>query len=109
MRQEPIKVFGHVTPADSRLLAVVCTVLESWHAEAELQLCGDVLSISYEGTFFPFDDVLDVLQPFLYENSVGKIDLIDMEAWTLTRAAIHGTTVSQTTRDLNTILDFSGH
>ena len=43
--------------------------------------------ISFEGVFFPLDDVLDALRPLLCAESSGKIDLIDMEAWTLTRAA----------------------
>ena len=38
-----------------------------------------------------------------------KIDLIDMEAWTLTRAAFSGTEITVKTVGLNHVLAYSGH
>lgn len=42
-------------------------------------------------------------------ESSGKIDLIDMEAWTLTRAAFSGTEITVKTVGLNHVLAYSGH
>ena len=70
---------------------------------------GDIFRISFEGVFFPLDDVLDALRPLLCAESSGKIDLIDMEAWTLTRAAFSGTEITVKTVGLNHVLAYSGH
>ena len=61
------------------------------------------------GRLLPLDDVLDALRPLLCAESSGKIDLIDMEAWTLTRAAFSGTEITVKTVGLNHVLAYSGH
>ena len=55
------------------------------------------------------ENVLDALRPLLCAESSGKIDLIDMEAWTLTRAAFSGTEITVKTVGLNHVLAYSGH
>ena len=53
--------------------------------------------------------MLDALRPLLCAESSGKIDLIDMEAWTLTRATFSGTEITAKTVGLNHVLAYSGH
>ena len=48
-------------------------------------------------------------RPFLKPESAGKIDLIDMEQWTLTRTTFAGTAMTTKTVGLNHVLDYSGH
>lgn len=109
MRQEPCKAFGHLFPADSALLDAVDTVLADWNVAGCAELEGDLFRIDFEGVFFPLDDVLAAIRPFLTPESAGKIDLIDMEQWTLTRAVFAGARVTTKTVGLNHVLDYSGH
>ena len=90
MREEPCKTYGHLFPADQHIADAVGAVLSDWNIPECTELEGDIFRISFEGVFFPLDDVLDALRPLLCAESSGKIDLIDMEAWTLTRAAFSG-------------------
>lgn len=109
MRQEPCKAFGHLFPADAALFAAVETALSGWNLPDCTELSGDLLRIDFEGVFFPLDDVLEAVRPFLTPESVGKIDLIDMEQWTLTRTTFAGTAMTTKTVGLNHVLDYSGH
>ena len=93
MREEPCKTYGHLFPADQHIADAVGAVLSDWNIPECTELEGDIFRISFEGVFFPLDDVLDALRPLLCAESSGKIDLIDMEAWTLTRAAFSGTEI----------------
>ena len=109
MRQEPCKTHGHLFPADGRVLDAVNAVLTDWNIPECTELEGDIFRISFEGVFFPLDDVLDALRPLLCAESSGKIDLIDMENWTLTRAAFSGAEITTKTVGLNHVLAYSGH
>ncbi|MFR6520004.1 MAG: hypothetical protein ACLUPV_12585 [Bilophila wadsworthia] len=94
MREEPCKTYGHLFPADQHIADAVGAALSDWNIPECTELEGDIFRISFEGVFFPLDDVLDALRPLLCAESSGKIDLIDMEAWTLTRAAFSGTEIT---------------
>ena len=95
--------------ADQHIADAVGAVLSDWNIPECTELEGDIFRISFEGVFFPLDDVLDALRPLLCAESSGKIDLIDMEAWTLTRAAFSGTEITVKTVGLNHVLAYSGH
>ncbi|MEG2140831.1 MAG: hypothetical protein RRY20_08610, partial [Bilophila sp.] len=59
--------------------------------------------------FFPLEDVLAALTPFASLALSGKIDVIDMEGWTLTRATFTNGDVRVSTVGLNHVLAYSGH
>ena len=101
MREEPCKTYGHLFPADQHIADAVGAVLSDWNIPECTELEGDIFRISF--------DVLDALRPLLCAESSGKIDLIDMEAWTLTRAAFSGTEITVKTVGLNHVLAYSGH
>ena len=109
MRQEPCKANGHLFPADERTLAAVNAVLADWSIPECTEREGDIFRVAFEGVFFPLDDVLEALRPLLHDDSAGKIDLIDMEGWTLTRATFKGREISTKTVGLNHVLAYSGH
>lgn len=109
MRQEPCQAHGHLFPADARVLDAVNAVLVDWNLPECTELEGDLFRLCFEGVFFPLDDVVEALRPLLRAESSGKIDLIDRENWTLTRAAFSGTTVTTRTVGLNHVLAYSGH
>ena len=83
MRQEPCKTHGHLFPADGRVLDAVNAVLADWNIPECTELEGDIFRISF--------------------------DLIDMENWTLTRAAFSGAEITTKTVGLNHVLAYSGH
>lgn len=108
-----VKVYGNLYPASSALFASLADccrggcVTESDDIPV-VELCGDLLRISYEGMFFPLDDVLERLLPFLTSAMQGKIDYIDVEAWTLTRHTITGTCLHVSSAPINNVMDYSG-
>ncbi len=111
-----VKIYGNLWPiaaqqADTLQEQLTPCFPESPHMEFEEMLVieGDLLRISYEGIYFPIDEVLLTLTPFLHDGSQGKVDYIDIEAWTLTRHTIQGKSLCSTTVPLNSVLDFSGY
>ena len=84
MSRDPlIKVYASLYPADAAALEAVNAVLASWYVEDAAELAGDLLRISHEGEYFPTGEVVEALKPFLREDSRGRLDEIDLEAWTL--------------------------
>ena len=109
-----VKVYGHVWPAPPVLLTDLRRLLDSlppgdMPVEEALELDGDLLRISYEGIYFPLDDALHILTPHLGPQSQGKIDYLDLEAWTLTRCRVCGQGLERSSAPLNAVLDYSGH
>lgn len=105
-----VKVYGHVWPAGSAMLDALGAVLAPQADAAEvLELDGDLLRLSFEGIYFPLEEVLEALVPHLGADSRGKIDYLDLDAWTLTRHSIAEGGVACSSASLNNVLDYSGH
>ncbi len=107
-----IKVYGNIWPVNEDLMQALVPLMPfSEHVSAQdmLNLHNDLLTISFEGIYFPLDEVLEVMQAFLRKNSQGKLDYIDLEAWTLIRHEINGMSITSKTTSLNNVMDFSGH
>ncbi|HJB64863.1 MAG TPA: hypothetical protein H9768_01075 [Candidatus Mailhella merdavium] len=86
MSRDPlIKVYASLYPVDAAALDAVNAVLAAWYVEGAAELNGDLLLISHEGEYFPTEDVVAALKPFLRDESRGKLDELDLEAWTLRR------------------------
>lgn len=109
MRQEPCKAYGNLSPAGEDAVQAVDRVFMDWGLSQRAELEGDLLRIAFEGVFFPLDDVLAALKPYLCSDSSGKVDIIDMEGWTLTRAVFTGTEIRLSSAGLNDVLAYSGH
>ena len=71
----------------------------------DAELSGDLLSIGYEGDAFPDDEIVDALKPFFCEKSWGKLDVIDLEAWTLHRYTFTGGQLNDHIATLDKALD----
>ncbi|MEG2172109.1 MAG: hypothetical protein RRY29_02475 [Desulfovibrionaceae bacterium] len=108
-----VKVYGNLYPASQKLF---CALQEACRAGCiqenndvpVISLNGDLLCVSYEGVFFPLDNVLEVLVPLLQPDMQGKIDYIDLEAWTLTRHSVEGTRLHVSAVPLNNVMDYAG-
>lgn len=110
MRQTLVKVYASVSPAHANLERAVATACASAMGNDDwLFLEGDMLRISFEGMYFPLDEALAVLAQNMESACSGKLDYLDMEAWTLTRCLFEGNSVTRSTRSLNHVLDYSGH
>lgn len=113
-----IKVYAALTPASEELFAQCSTI-----AAGALAMEGDdgpfvfledsLLRISFEGIYFPWEDMIPVLEKAVACGARGKMDVLDMENWTMTRLEAKqdrsGTFVlHQGTVSLNHVLDYSG-
>ena len=112
MRQEPCKAYGNLHPANERILRALEAVFDTWGLAVDLELAGSdgaLLRLSFEGVFFPEDDVVNAIRPFLTPQSTGKLDIINVEDWTLTRYMFDAGQLHRGQRDLNQVLEYSGH
>lgn len=107
MRKEPIHAFGHLTNATPDIVQQVQDLLGSWGLLAELELDGTLLRLDYEGVYFPHEDLVEALSPF-HAAAEGRFDIIDREAWTLTRYVIARTSHTLHVVPLNHVLSYSG-
>ncbi len=85
MQEILIKAYGMLRPAGEEALRAAEGVLSSWFIEDAVDLDDGALWIHYEGTYFPHEELAGALAPFLCPTSSGKMDVMDLEAWTLCR------------------------
>ncbi|MBD5648182.1 MAG: hypothetical protein HDQ89_11485 [Desulfovibrio sp.] len=107
-----LKVYGNLYPADAAdleaLVRASATCVQEG-GDAVVTLAGDLVRISFEGLFFPVDDVLEALAARLTPGQKGKLDVLDLEAWRLTRHEFADGRITSRSAPLNNVLDFSGH
>lgn len=86
MREIIIKAFGYFEPAAEECLQELHSLCQAWYLDEQVfTLQGNGLHIYHEGEYFPDEEVSAVLAKYLTENSRGKLDIIDYEAWKLRR------------------------
>lgn len=111
-----LKVYGNFHPADVALEAALRAALAEdgllQPAQPDipvLERSGDMLRISFEGPYFPADDVLDAVRRHGGADLCGKLDIIDLENWRLTRHVVASGAVTTSAAPLNSVLEYSGH
>ena len=107
MRPVIVKAYGALDPAGKEALEAVSAILESWFIDDAAELEGSMLRISFEGDVFPDEEVVQALTPYLCESSWGKLDVMDLEAWTLRRWSFAGGELHANTTTLDKALDSS--
>lgn len=112
MREPLVKAYGHVYPADAALEESLRAALRDTLPDNDdvplLERDGDMLRISFEGSYFPEDDVVAALRA-APGTLQGKLDVLDLENWRLTRHAFHDGRLRTGAAPLNNVLDYSGH
>lgn len=103
-----VKAYASLHPADGAALEAVRSVLEDWYIRDAVTLEGDLLRISHEGEYFPAEEVAGALEPLLTEDSEGKLDVIDLEAWTLRRFFFRHGKIAARTASLDQALESCG-
>ena len=108
----PLKVYGHLYPVDAAgyaALAAACAdALPAADDVPVLEREGDMARISFEGVYFPVDAVLAAVRAQLRPEQRGKLDVLDLEAWRLTRHTFDQGAVRSHSASLNSVLDYSG-
>lgn len=110
-----LKVYANFTPAsaeDCQALADACAsaiASEDDHDPFVTQV-SDMVRISFEGLYFPIEDVEPILHRLAESGAKGKLDVLDMENWRMTRYLAKGTgSLEVKSVPLNHVLDYSGH
>ena len=116
MKHVLLKIYGAFSPANETARLAVETAGSaalSLEEQPWLFLEGDLLRISWEGISFPLEEVLDALTSTLPAESKGKLDVLDLESWTLRRHLLGPgqgqARFSASERSLNHVLDYAGH
>lgn len=107
-----LKVYGHLLPADEALLRRLeglCGRCCPLPEQTPCVLTGNLLNISYEGIYFPVQEVVQVVAGQLRIGQMGKLDELDLEEWRLTRYIFADGEVRESSAPLNNVLDYSGH
>lgn len=106
-----LKVYGNLDPADQEMFLMANEIC-SRALPAEnlfLEMSGTMLKISFEGIWFPADDLLAMIEPRLKPAQNGKLDILDIENWRLYRNIFANGKITGKCAPLNNVLDYSGH
>ncbi|GFH63097.1 MAG: hypothetical protein ZNDK_0868 [Candidatus Desulfovibrio kirbyi] len=113
MSHKPIlKVYGNISPVSedffTELAAVCARALPASRAVPVLSRDGDTAGISFEGIWFPVEELLKTLSRCVTQAHTGRLDVLDMENWRLDRCVIAQGTLCASSAPLNNVLEFSG-
>ncbi len=107
-----LKIYGSLYPATPEQAATLEKIAEKGMSSCQetpaVWLEGDLLKISFEGIYFPVDDFMDEIKKFLTGEQQGKVDILDLEAWTLARHQFVDGKIASSGTSLNNVLDYSG-
>ena len=107
-----LKVYGHIYPVDAEeyaaLTAACAGAMPTTDDVPVLELDGDMARISFEGCYFPVDEVLVAIRARLRPQQCGKLDVLNLDAWRLTRHTFEGGAIHSHSAPLNNVLDYSG-
>ncbi|MBR4741344.1 MAG: hypothetical protein IK079_00380, partial [Desulfovibrio sp.] len=89
--------------------ALSCAICDPISADIPLlERESDMLRISFEGSYFPLDEVLAVFKAHLLPNHKGKLDVLDLDGWRITRFQFLSGHLSEKNNSLNSVLDYNG-
>ncbi|MEG6502508.1 MULTISPECIES: hypothetical protein [unclassified Desulfovibrio] len=114
MSRDPLlKVYGHIYPVDREFydaLARACAdALPDETDIPVIEMDGDMARFSFEGAYFPVEETLEALAHGLKPEHKGKLDVLDLEGWRLTRHVFEAGRIKSSSASLNNVLDYSGH
>ena len=68
----------------------------------------DMVLLSFEGIYFPWEEAAGAIRSHITKDSTGKMAVLDMENWRITRFFIKDGTVTSRSGSLNNALDYNG-
>ena len=109
-----LKVYGHIWPVTEALCSDMeqCAAAAMGSSDDDIPVFerdGNMARISFEGIYFPADEMLEAIGRHISEDMQGKLDVLDLEAWRLTRHRFEKGKILSSSAPLNNVLDYSGH
>lgn len=107
-----LKAYGNFWPATAALASQLGAVLVSCLPAPDTppaRLAGTLLLISFEGLYFPVDEVICLLERSADVACQGKLDILDLENWQMTRYLLEAGKFTLSHALLNNVLAYSGH
>lgn len=107
-----LKVYGNIAPAPVGLAATLAKTALAALPPAQdpvISQVGELITISFEGIYFPLEETVAAILGSLKGNEKGKVDALDIEEWILTRYLIAAGQISKQKAPLNHVLAWSGH
>lgn len=105
-----LKVYGGFKPASHKLHDALRQIAARAQPSENLcvALAGDMASLSFEGIYFPLQETLAAIRECADDKTVGRLDVLDIENWTICRHEIKGREIGTHSQNLNNVLDYSG-
>lgn len=107
-----VKLYGNLYPAtESMEVSFKHLCRDAFPVEAAkacISLQKDLLLISFEGIYFPKEELEAWIYSILQPNLCGKIDFLDLENWQMTRYLVTDGQLNIHTVSLNHVMDYSG-
>ncbi len=108
-----IKVYAHFAPVTAELVreledSVSSAICAEDFAGPIVSTLEDMVRLSFEGIYFPEDDVADIVRHAVEDGACGKMDVLDLENWHMTRYEGRDHVLHKSGAPLNNVLDFSG-
>ncbi len=113
MRDAKVKVYGHLYPVEEECYTRALAIINTWNLVDDfgeiIEYNKDMINISYEGDYFPCDEIVELLNSYHNALTQGKLDCINIEKWTLNRHFFNlGEKHRQNTASLNNALEKQG-
>ena len=106
-----IKVYGHIRPVSDDFFTALARACSDAISEEQdvpiLRREGETLHISFEGLYFPLEETLHLLARHVGPEHRGKLDVLDIENWRLSRHVFDGG-LRSSSAGLNSVMDYAG-
>ena len=106
-----IKVYAAFAPVSANMAEVLAPLGAQAITEEDgpwIWVEGDTLRISFEGVYFPVEDVVEALEANLPLACKGKLDVLLLDDWELHRYVWQDGAFVVGKRSLNHVLSYSG-
>lgn len=104
-----LKAYGNIYPATENLRDALGKLCALAIPPASCQAKDGMLLISFEGVYFPTQEILAAIEAALDKTQRGKLDVLDIEGWVLERYIFANGAITSKRAPLNNVLDYSGH
>ena len=108
-----IKIYAHFAPVTDDVVRELEDCVSSAICAEDftgpiVSTLGDMVRLSFEGIYFPEEEVADIVRRAVEDGASGKMDVLDLENWHMTRYEGKDHVLHKSGAPLNNVLDFSG-
>ncbi|MDR2572963.1 MAG: hypothetical protein LBC94_01235 [Desulfovibrio sp.] len=106
-----IKVYGHIQPVSDDFFTALVKICSDAISDGQdgsiLRREEETVRISFEGLYFPLEETLHLLARHIGPEHRGKLDVLDIENWRLSRHVFDGG-LRSSSAGLNSVMDYAG-